>query len=295
MAIIASKETKPKKDYIDIARKYCNAIVANTKDEDWSLRYFVAQIYLDLYAQTKDKSDLKKAYERAYYNVNVLLDEQKALNDSYMAPIVEAEAEKGANKRRKEEVKQYNKLIKEERKVAVPPVSEALYLNCDMLFALAKELGIDQKEKNKIDSLLHEKGNDLFLTKTLDNKFRYANVSSIKAEDLDVSFDGTDLVIPVTCICDKSKVRVSVNGNSKEEFDDWLVTDVDRPKNSVYSDYTVKYRSEKAKAHKYQVGEKITITVTPVEESQNETIVFTYEVIPEKMFFFIDTVAFERK
>ena len=296
MAIIATKETKSKKAYVDIARKYCDAIVANTRDDDWSLRYFVAQIYLDLYSQTKDKSDLEKAYERAYYNVNVLLDEQKSLNNSYMAPIVEAKVEKGATKREKEEVKQYNKLIKEERKVSVPPVSEALYLNCDMLFAIAKEKGINQKEKNKIDSLLHERGNDLFLTKALDDKYRYTSDNSImKAEDLAVTFNGKELIIPVTCICDKSNVRVKVSSNGTQEFNDWIVSNVDRPKNSDYSKFMVKYSSEQAKGYKYHPGEKITITVTPVAESPNETIEFTYEVIPTKTLFIFDGVTFERK
>ncbi|WP_024865684.1 hypothetical protein [Butyrivibrio sp. FCS014] len=296
MAIIAAKETKAKKEYIDIARKYCKAIVDNTKDGDWALRYFTAQIYLDLYAQTKDQADLKNAYDRAYYNVTVLLDEQKTLNNSYTSPIVEAKADKGANKRKKEEVKQYNKLIKEERKVAVPPVSEALYLNCDMLFAIAKEIGIDQKEKNKIDSLLHEGGSDLFLTKVLDNKFRYtSNVPPIKAEDVEVFFDGAEFMIPVTCICDKSQVSVTVNGNSKEKLDDWEISNVDRSKKSDYSAYTVTFKSKKGKAHKYQAGDKITITVIPVAESPNDTIVFSYDVVPVKKAFVINGVSFERK
>ncbi|SFG31064.1 hypothetical protein SAMN05216356_105115 [Oribacterium sp. WCC10] len=297
MVIIAAKETKTKKDYIDTARKYCKAIVDNTKDEDWALRYFVAQIYLDVYAQSKEKADLKKAYDIVYYNVNTLVDEQRTLNATYLAPIVKAEAKKDATKREKEEVKQYNTLIKDERKVAVPPVSEALYLNCDLLFAIADKLGIDAKEKNKINGLLHENNEDLFLTKTLDNKFRISgDVKAINEKDINISFDGKEMTIPVTCISDRSKVTATITGGATNEtLDDWEISEVERPKNSNYSDYIVTLTSKKGKDHKYQVGEKIKITVVPVVDSPNDAINFSYEVIPTKIAFIIDWTDFERK
>ena len=59
-------------------------------------------------------------------------------------------------KRRK--LKQYNKLLKAQRKVELPPVDEALYLNCDLLFALAEQLDISVDEQKKIDAILHEMG-----------------------------------------------------------------------------------------------------------------------------------------
>ena len=97
--------------------------------------------------------------------MNYLVDEQKELNAKYLADLNEAEPSKTATKREKEEIKQYNKMLKAERKVALPPVSEALYLNCDLLFALANELNISSSEKRKIDSILHEKDESIFLGK----------------------------------------------------------------------------------------------------------------------------------
>ena len=43
------------------------------------LRYFVAQIYLDLYKQTGSKEYLQKAYDIALNNVNVLVESQKRI------------------------------------------------------------------------------------------------------------------------------------------------------------------------------------------------------------------------
>lgn len=119
---------------------------------------------------------------------------------------MEIKAESGATKREKEEVKQYNKMLKAERKVAVPPVNEALYLNCDLLFALADELNIDSREQAKIDAVLHENGENIFLTEALDNRFRFASKSAINADSLTVDFNGKELKIPAVCICDRSTV-----------------------------------------------------------------------------------------
>lgn len=294
MVIISAKETLEKDEYIKMARKYCQAIVDNTKDEDWALRYFVAQIYLDIYSQTQKNEDIQNAYNIVYYNVNTLVDGQRQLNAAYLAPLEEIEAEKGATKREKKEIKQYNELIKEERKVAVPPVSEALYLNCDLLFALAEIKGITVAEQDRIEQLLHENDEDLFLAKALDNKFR-KNRASIKSDDIEISFDGEELVLPVTCFSDRSNVTVDIEGEYTDTLDDWEITEVSRPKDSAVCDYTVTLKSKKGKEYKYQVGDKITILVIPVVESSNEVISFTYEVVATKKAFVIKGIAFERK
>ncbi|MBR1476445.1 MAG: hypothetical protein IJ608_00590 [Lachnospiraceae bacterium] len=296
MVIISMKETLSQKDYIEKSRAYCKAIIDNTKDEDWALRYFAAQIYIDIYGQSKKTEDLKSAYDIAYYNANTLVDEQRDLNDKYLAPVVEEEAEKGATKREKKEIKQYNRLIKEERKVAVPPISEALYLNCDMLFAIAEQINIDATEKNRIERLLHENGEDLFLTKALDNRFRYGkDVDELNADDVALSFNGERIIIPAICISDRSQVIVDIKGDVDDTLDDWKVSEVKRPKESDCAEYLVTLNSKKGKDHKYQVGEVITIKVIPVVESPEDSIVFSYEVIPDKKAFVFNGIAFERK
>lgn len=295
MVIIAAKEKFSKKEYVEIARKYCEAIIDNTKDEDWVIRYFVAQTYLDIYSQTKDDIDLKSAYDVVYYNVTTLIDEQRALNSAYLSPIKEAATEKGATKREKKEVKQYNRLLKEERKVAVPPVSEALYLNCDLMFAIADERNISKTERSRIEKLLHENGEALFLTKALDNKFR-EKPESINSSDIEIKFDGESIVIPAVCISDRSQILVSISGSNSEKLDDWVISEVKRPKNSsTCESYTVELVSKKGKDHKYQAGDKITISVTPVIDSPDETMEFTYNAVAVKKAFVFNGISFERK
>ena len=107
-------------------------------------------------------------YKIAFDNVVVLVDEQRELNSAYLADVQEVTVDRDATDRQKEEAKQYNKIIKEERKVALLPVSEALYLNCDLLFSLVEIKNVSSNERARIDAILHENGNGIFLTEALD-------------------------------------------------------------------------------------------------------------------------------
>lgn len=297
MAIIAAKETMTEKDYNEYADKYVVKIVENCDDKDWALRYFAAQIYIDLYACTEDKGYLEEAYNIAYDNVNMLVYEQINLNKEYLDPVVEAKEKDGYTKRQKEEVKEYNKLINEKRKVELPPVSEAFYLNCDLLFALADERNISISEKKKIDAIIHEDGENIFLTDALDNMY-WANqkVDVIDSNDIDIEFNGEKLVIPATCITDRSEIKVTISGGTVLE--DWVVKEVKRPKNSMdSSEFMVTLTSKAGKDYKYTEGEKINISVIPVkpEEGQTaESINFKYEVNGKKTLGVIKGIDFER-
>lgn len=295
MAIISAKETMNSDEYVNAADKYCALILSNTKDADWTLRYFTAQIYLDLYSITKDASYLDKAYQIAFDNVVVLVDEQRKLNDTYLADVQEAKADKDATKREKEEVKSYNKAIKEERKIALPPVSEALYLNCDLLFALAEERNISSSEQNRIEAVLHENGENIFLTQALDDRFWFSKSAALNANEIDVTFDGKTLTIPANCVTDRSVITVTVTGpNGTTILDDWTVDNVKRPKKAGFSEFVVTFKSEAGKDYKYQAGEVVTIKVVPVEESPEEYLVFEYNVVGTKTAFVFNGVKFER-
>lgn len=297
MAIIAAKETMGKEDYIKCASEYCSIIRKNTGDKDWSLRYFVAQIYMDLYSLTKEDSYMDEAYKIARENVNVLVDEQKELNNAYLADIKELKASKDATKREKAEVKQYNKFIKNERKIAVPPVSESLYLNADLLFALAKERNIDANEQKKIEAILHENGESIFLTKVLDDRFWFTKTpESIDSNTIEVSFDSDSFSIPASYVTDRSTILVTISGaNGTTTLDDWTVTKVDRPKGSKdCSEFLVTYKSKLGDKYKFSDGEIVTITVTPVEEAAEEHMDFIYKVNASKKPIGLSNTKFER-
>lgn len=297
MAILSAKETKGEDEYIKSATEYCALIRKNTEDKDWALRYFAAQVYMDLYALTKNESYLNEAYKIARENVVVLVDEQKELNTTYLADIKEIKADKDATKRQKEEIKQYNKMIKNERKIAVPPVSEALYLNSDLLFALARERGVDITEQRKIEAILHGKGENIFLTKILDDRFWFENKEEdLNADTINASYNRDSFTIPASCVTDRSTVVATITGSSGTTIlDDWTVTDVKRPKGSNdCSEFIVTFKSKAGEQYKYKGGETVTIVITPVEETPEEHLDFTYNVVASKIAFIIDDVKFER-
>ena len=296
MAIISAKETKDPADYTAIADNYCAVILKNTKDLNWSLRYFVAQIYLDLYRDTNNDTYLDKAYQVVYDNVNELVNKQKELNAAYLADVVEEKAGKSATKRQKEEIKQYNKIIKEERKTALPPVDEALYLNCDLLFSLAELRNITSTEKRDIEAILHEKGKNIFLTQALDDRFWFdKRTEGMDDTDAEVSFDGKKMTLPATCVTDRSIISVTVTGaNGTTQIDDWIVSNVKRPKGTSCDGFIVYLESKNGKDYKYQAGDMVTIKVIPVSESPDEYVEFTYDVKAIKVAFFFKGVKFER-
>ncbi len=297
MAIVSARETMTREEYVKLANNYCEVIHENTKDKDWTYRYFVAQIYMDLYSMTKDKSYIDKAYTVARENVNYLVDEQKKLNAEYLSDVKEVKAGKDATKREKKEIKQYNKAIKAERKTALPPVSEALYLNAELLFGLAKEKKISALEQKKIENILHENGDVIFLAKALDDRFWFNKTSSsVNIDDISMEFDGTKIVIPASCIADRSKISVTVTGaNGTKIFENWVVTEVKRPKKSQNcSEFRVTLKLKDTEKYKYQVGDQITVRITPVEEVSNVYWDFKYKVVETKTAGVIKGTAFER-
>ena len=298
MVIVAAKETLSESEYIELANSYCSEIYDNTKDDDWSLRYFVAQIYMDLNALTKDELYLKEAYEIALGNVNVLVDEQRTLNKTYMEEIQKVEADKDSTKREKEEIKKYNKLLKEQRKVELPPVSEALYLNTELLFALANEMQVSDEEQERINAILHENGNEIFLTKALDNRFWLSKkIEDINSNKIEISFDGENLSIPAAYIAEGYAIQMTISSGKKEaQIDDWSVKKVKRPKKAKEcSEFIVSFESKKAKDYKYHVGDKITIKVDSVEDTPDGNITLNYKGKSSKKFGIFDGIKFERQ
>ena len=294
MAIIAAKETLNSEDYRKLAENYCSVILRNTKDLNWSLRYFVAQIYIDLYRETNDDSYIDKAYQVVYDNVNELVNKQKEMNTAYLADVVEVKAGKDATKRQKEEIKQYNKVIKKERKTALPPVDEALYLNCDLLFSLAEMRDTTPNEKRDIEAMLHENGENIFLTQALDDRFWFdKRAEAMEIADIDVSFDGKKMTLPATCITNRSIISATVTGaNGTISIDDWIVTNVKRPKGASCAEFIVYLESKNGKDYKYQVGDTVTIKVVPVSESPDEFMEFVYDVTAIKVAYVFPGIDF---
>lgn len=296
LAIISAGHTQSGSDYVTSAEHYLTLIHDNTDYDDWVSHYFAAQTYIDLYARTGDSSYLVKAYELTVNNVNCLVNEQRELNSAYLAPVVEAEEPEGATKEQKEEIQTYNKMLNETRKTELPPVSEPLLLNCELLFALAEELDVDQSEQMRIDKILHGTGDSLFLSAPIDNQFRFES-STIDPTELAVTYNGKELTLPASLVSENAVIRVRVINAEGEEtmFDDWTVSKVNRKNEGFLETFSATYTSTSAKEYAFKPNATITIMVYAGKESTDAAASFAFATTPEKKWLVFDTVDFDRK
>ena len=290
-AIAASEEVLAGSDYISNLEHYAENIINNTGNDQWSLRYIAAQAYIELYAKTNDDAYLRKAYDIALDNVNNLVSKQYSMNETFLAEVVEVKAEKGDTSEKKDEIKKYNKMLKEERKTELPPVYEPLMLNCDLLFSLAEELKLPEKETLQIEQILHENSEPLFLVNELDNLYTFSP-NDIDTSEIDMSFDGEKLVIPAKYVSDDTKITVTIKGkNTLETIDDWKLTKVTRKTEGDIDTFKAMYSSETAKKFKYSGNMEVDIEINAKPDSAAESLHFKYNtelqkrwgIIPDKL------------
>lgn len=296
LAIISAGAVLSGDEYIQTVEHYIELINQNSDYDDWVSHYFAAQTYIELYARTHDSAYLQRAYDLAINNVNCLVNEQRSLNEKYLSSVVTAVDPDKATKEQKEDVKQYNKMLKEARKTELPPVSEPLLLNCELLFSLAAELNVTAQEKAKIESILHLNGNNIFLSAPIDHQFRF-DTSVIETADIDVSFDGKELVVPASLVCTNSVIKVNViDAATGEEiaFEDWVVAKVDRRQEGKLDTFTVTYTSIAAKEFKYTPDATVSITLFTGATTLDNPLVFEYVTIAEKVWVIFDSVGFDR-
>ena len=296
LAVISAGQTLSGSDYVASAEHYLALILDNTDYDDWVSHYFAAQTYIDLHARTGDASYLEKAYELTVNNVNCLVNEQRELNTAYLAPVVEVEEPKDATREQKEEIKAYNRMLKETRKTELPPVSEPLLLNCELLFALAEELDVDRAEQERIDRMLHGTGDSLFLSVPIDNRFRFES-SAIDTAVLAVTCNGKELTLPASLVSGDAVIRVRVVSAEGEEtvFDDWTVSKVERKTEGALETFSATYTSASARDYTFRPDATITILVYAGEESAEAAASFTFATTAEKTWLVFDTVGFARK
>lgn len=288
-AIVASSEIYDADEYIPIAERYIELLLENTESNEWSLRYFAAEIYIDLYAKTSDSAYLDKAYKIALNNVNNLVSEQQTMNATYLADVKEVLIPKDAEKSEKNKIKDYNKSLHKQRKVELPPVYEPLVLNCDLLFALAEERNISQAEKNKIESILCGNENVLFLSEVMKTQYSFTN----KLVNTDAQFKKDTLILPVSCVSEKSIIKVTVTNNGKiMVYDDWVVKMVDRPSNK-FEKFTVTYTSKKSEGQQWSKDSTVKVEIYTDESSNAGTVIIEFKVSKFKDLWVIpDTVEF---
>lgn len=282
-AILSAQESYTQSKYVSVTEDYLSDILTNIDNDDWDLRYFAAQTYIDLYSKTQNDSYLQKAYDCAKSNVNELIDEQLKMNETYLADIQKVSEPKGATDAQKKEIKNYNKFLEQERKTEVPPVSEPLMLNLDLLFALADEINISDSQKNTINKMLHPDDNPIFLSSTLDNLYRF-ETAAIELQN--VKFEGGKITFPAEYISDVSQIKITVkSGSDSKSFEDWSVDSVKRTKIDKGTDRDITsisatYSSTTAKKYDYKDGDIITIELKP--NNNADAIILKFENQPWK-------------
>lgn len=288
-AIAAASEVYSTLEYIAYAEEHLKTLVDNTESSEWALRYFAAQIYTDLYIKSKDIKYLNLAYELTLNNVNILVNEQKALTATYLDDVQEIAIPDDASKDEKKQVKDYNKALKETRKTELPAIYEPLLLNCELLFTLIEKVDISSSERAKIDSILGVNGSTVFLTIPMANRYAL----SAKNIEVTATFAKTTLTIPVYCVSASSVVRVSVTENGQTTvYEDWAVKEVERS-DDRFESFGVTYTSENAKNQIWSANSTVVVEILDEAGSEYNPIVIGFK--PSKYSKFIwETVEFEQ-
>lgn len=296
LAIAAADEVLSGDAYVNKVSYFAEKLLANSDNSDWALRYFAAQTYVGLYAQTKDKDYLDKAYDVTLDNVNYLIAEQKKQNASFLADVQTIDVPKGATKAEKNEIKNMNKLLKNEKKTELPPIYEPLKLNCDLLFALAGQLGVPVSEKQRVDDLLHNRGERLFLCEPVDNMYYFNPVyAAVDSRQIPVDFDEDTLRLPAKYLTGAVSVRVTVARNRDTVIlADWKLDGVNREEAEKLDSYIAEFTSASAKKMKYQAGDSIIIEIKPTGEDSVGTLTFQYRAVAIKKALVLTSIAFER-
>ena len=295
LAIVAAEESIDNANECNNKIKhYVELLTKNIDTEDWALRYFAAQTYMDLYSRTNDKTNIEKAYSLALNNVNYLIDEQRSQNATYLAEVKKKEEPKGATKETKKEIKEYNKMLVEERKTKLSPIYEPLRLNCDLLFGLANELQISDAEQKKIERILHgsDRKENLFFNNVLDGKYYFETPDSLDYDD--ISLEKGVLSIPVSMVSDETKITANIGtGMASVTADDWELKKVDRKTQGDITTFIAQYTSKKADNATYNDGTKVAVEIVSVNDDECPSIKVSYKTKKTKKLMFTD-YAFER-
>lgn len=261
--------------YVEEVGRYLEVLLNNTEKNEWALRYFAAQMYVDLYNRKKDNDYLEKSYAIALDNVNSLVDEQRRLNAVYLGDVQEIVPEDTATDEERKQIKEYNKELHRIRETELPPIYEPLVINCDLLFALAEKLNVPNDKKVRIEGILRPQGERLFLDAAVDEIYKFGDVT---ARTVSASFDRDTLVIPAELLSDGTKVRVEVTeAGATTDYDDWVISKVDR-KSDDLEDFMVTLTSEQADGQTWSADSTLKVFIENEEMFNYNPTVLAFKV-----------------
>ena len=292
MAITSAKYVLSEGEFDELASEYADLIISNTDTSDWAIRYFAAQTYMSLFHDTNEEEYLTAAYNTIRSNVNELVQEQLAYNETYIAEFEEMEVPAGSTEQIERDIEDYNDYMDEQREVELPPLYSALTLNCELLWELADELDVSDAERNRIDQLLHGYDTPCFLNVSVDNYFSYGDTDDSIADTTITLTDGK-VVIPAYLLSENSSVSLLLIENGQQRrITDWSVKKVNRGTEGDITTFDVTFISDGADDHEYIDGSSAIIIIsTPVGNSTVEQR-FYFDVEVDTYVYIIDDVDF---
>lgn len=274
LAVAAASQVQSKDKYVITAEKYLKMITDNTESDQWDLRYFAAEMYVDLYSKNQNKEYLQSAYDLALNNVNHLTGKQKEINSTYIAAVKKVSTPKTATKSEKKKIEAFNEALEDKRETELPETYEPLAINCELLFAVANKLNISQADKDRIDGILSDGDDSLFLTKPIRNIFTFKPTNMFFSS----KYKKDELTLPVSCVSQGAKIKVTVtSGDKSVVYEDWKIDEVERPKKD-FSSFKVIYKSKKADDCKWHKDSQVKVEVFNGDYSNSSPVVINFKV-----------------
>lgn len=268
LAIASAEKTLSPDAYIHFADEHVQYLVDNTDEQNWALRYFAALTCMDLFERTGKAAYLDAAYTLALNGANYYAREQRSLNEAYLNDIQEISVRDSATQREKDEISAYNKQMKEARKTELPPVSEPLVLNLELLLSLADLREFSDADRAHLDKMFRNENGQapLFLVDSLDARYRFGESKPLAMHNADeLVFSGDTLEIPAAFLTSDAVITVSVYTPEEENpvlITDWVVDKVSRSDDGL-SAFTAKYSSEAGDDFSWEPGMRVVIDIKP--------------------------------
>lgn len=275
--ICSVNEVLEGEELISAEKKYADLLYNNAPKEEWSLRYFAIQTYIDLFSKTNKKEYLENAYKWTKDVIDSLIDEQIKKNDEYLSDIETILLPEKNGKKVDEEAKEYNKYLKEKRKTELSPIYEPLLINCELLFSLAEELNVSDSEKNKLENILHNNSGKLFLADTVNQQFYFNSDNNIAYS---VSFDKDEVKLFGNALCENASLYVKIDGKT---YSDYIVKKVNR-KGSNIDDFEITLESKLVSNVDFSQNKKVEVFVAP-HEGLDDVLLATFSVSTNKVLF----------
>lgn len=263
VALLASEQLDDQ-TYLDHGKRWAEAILLNSAEDDWALRYYAAQTYVALAGKSGDSGYLALAYETALDNANELLAKQRDLNDTYLAPLAKLDGAANLPWSSDEEKERdsYNKMLESERKVELAPLYEPLLMNLELIRAIHTEHPEVVPDTTTADEIVHGAGS-LFLVPALDARYTFSDSESTQ-DAPDIVYDCAELRVPATLVTASAVISSEVVADgAATTIDDWSLDHVDRDDSEGASAFVAVYKSASAKDVHYQDGCEVNLQIDP--------------------------------